>query len=357
MKNNTKKLRNISFVIAFLIISCLLICFNYYMDAYGYAPEKIKKMEKIDINTVSRDMIYTYLNKTKDVKIETVIIGTSSATPLFNVDLFHCYTASRIAMLSLPNLSIQETNDLLTYFLKLHPEAQHVMVSFDVNTYLYCLPYATLPKKPTSFVQDFIKLYYSVDVSKISLKNFLSRFEKKDKPVQEDEGYYVNTKRKYKYDENTNFCMQKNLSQLKEIKQLIESKNLKTTYFMTPLHALYFSNMYKTEQLEKVENLKRELAKITPFYDMAYITRHTAEPFEYFWADVIHPLPFINDKIYDVLVYNKPNSEIAVLVNSENIEENLKYQRKLIEEFIKENPDYVNEYVNSELSNVEMEAC
>ena len=71
---------------------------------------------------------------------------------------------------------------------------------------------------------------------------------------------------------------------------------------------------------------------------------------------MIHPTPFINDKVYDVLVYKQPNSEIAVFVDSKNIEEVLKQQRKLIEKYIVENSAYVEEYVNSNLTEVEVES-
>lgn len=352
MKN--KKFWNIFFVLGFLLISLLVVGFNYYMDPYGYNPDKIKTMEKLDVNSVHQDMIYTYLNKTKNVKIESVLIGSSAATGIFYVNTFHCYTASNIALLALPTLSVNETYDILNYFLKLHPEVRRVYVSLDINTYLYSLEDNNLPKKPTNFIQDFIKLYYSTEATKLSWNNFISRFAPKTEP--QEHKYYVNPKRKYSYDENTYQHMQKNLEKFLEIKQLLESKNLKITYFMTPLHALYLSNMYKTGQLEKVENLKRELVKITPFYDMAIVTRHTKEHFEYFWADVIHPLPFISEKIYDVLVYDVDNPEIAIKLDSENIETVLKQQRALIKKYIKENSQYVDEYVNSNLNNVDVEA-
>ena len=355
MKIKNKKIRNISFIVAFLIVSFSIVCFNYFVDPYSYAPDKVKNMQKLDIHLEPHDMTYTYLNKTKNVKVEHVLIGTSSATSLLNLSLFHCCTAQRMAILANPQMSLDETYDILKYFLQLHPEVQHVFVSFDVNTYLYDLPYVTLPKKPTNFIQDFIKLYYSIEVTKLSFSKIMEKYKPKNEVGEPS--YYVNTKRKYSYDHNVESCMKNNLEKLHKIRKLLKSKNIKATYFMTPLHALYLSNMYKTEKLEKVENLKREFAKITPFYDMAYITKHTSEPFEYFWADVIHPLPFISYRIYDVLVYKKDNPEFAVLVDENNIEKTLKHQRLLIEQYISENSNYVDEYVNSNLTNEQMEAA
>ena len=355
MQGKKKKIRNISFVVAFVIVSLLVIMFNYFVDPYGYAQDKVKNMQKLDIHSEPHDMTYTYLNKTKKVKVEHVLIGTSSATSLLNLDLFHCCTAERMAILANPQMSLDETYDILKYFLELHPEVQHVFVSFDVNTYLYDLPYVTLPKKPTNFIQDFIKLYYSLGVTKASFNKIMEKY----KPQAEiaEPSYYVNQKRKYYYEHNVESCMEENLEKLHKIRELLASKNIKATYFMTPLHALYLSNMYKTNKLEKLENLKREFAQITPFYDMAIITKHTSEPFEYFWADVIHPLPFISYRIYDVLVYKKDNPEFAILLDKNNIEQTLKKQRKLIENYIEKNTDYVNEYVNSNLTNEEMEAA
>ena len=348
-----KKNKNIIFVIMFILASTLLISFNYIMDPYNYGPDKVKHMLKLDIHREPRDMIYTYLNKTKNVKVEHVLIGTSSATSLLNLPSFHCYTAQKMAVLAIPELSLDETYDILKYFLQIHPEVQHVFVSYDVNTYLHCLPYATLPKKPTNFVQDFIKLYYSLGVTKLSINKVLEQF----KTHHEDNAqpYYINKKRKYSYNYDVELCMKKNLEKLQKIKELLTSKNIKSTYFMTPLHALYLSNMYKTNQLYKLENLKKEFVNIAPFYDMAYVTKHTAEPFEYFWADVIHPLPFISYRIYDVLVYKKNNPEFAVLVDKNNIEKILNEQRKLIENYINENAEQVDEYVNSDYSPVEVE--
>ena len=349
-----KKINNLYFLISYILISVLLILFNYFIDPYGLGKEKIKKLEKLNLNSVPKDMIYTYVNKTKDVNVEVVSIGTSSAYSLFYSDLFHCYTANKIAILSLPELSSFEIYNLLKYFLEVHPEVKQVYVAVDVNTYFYNLPNKNLPKNPTNLLQDFIKLYYSIDVSKLSIKKILSYFQKKLN--NQDDMYYVNTKRKYFYHEDINDCIRKNIIKLKDINSLLLSKNINATYFFSPLHSLYLSNMYMINQLDKVENLKREFAKITPFYDMAYINRHTKEPFQYFWVDVIHPTPFINDKVYDVLVYKQPNSEIAVFVDSKNIEEVLKQQRKLIEKYIVENSAYVEEYVNSNLTEVEVES-
>lgn len=363
MQIKDKKIINLCFIIVFILASLLLVSINYYVDPYGYRYVNRKNSINLSINSLSSGMIYTYINKTKDVKVDSVLLGSSPVISFFDITYFSCYTGHKIASLAFPHMTLSETYDLLKYFLELHPEVKTVFVSIDVTTYLTnCSSDKLLSNKPRNFVRDFVKSYYSLDVLKLSIikiKELLYQNNEKKDEYAENMRYNFNKKRKYFYPgmtaENLG-CLKENINQLSKIKKLLDIKKLDAIYFLTPCHSLYFGNLYRIKQLEILEVLKKELVNVTPFYDMAFVNKYTSEPFEYLWADVTHSLSFVNSKVYDVFVYNQNDPEIVVLVNSENIEKILQQQKILIEEYVNKNSVFVNDYVNSNLSPIEVEA-
>ena len=135
MKN--KKFWNVIFILCFFLISIIIVCLNYFIDPYEYKIENRKKYRNISIYSIRNDMIYTYINKTKNIKIDSLVVGSSPVMSLFDVDLFSCYTGKTIASLAYPNMTPFETYELLKYFISVHPEVNNAYISIDVTSKLW----------------------------------------------------------------------------------------------------------------------------------------------------------------------------------------------------------------------------
>ena len=339
-----KKHRNIIFLITFIFFCVFVFYFNYFLNPYN-----IKQYAKhnFDIMHSPRSLLSTFLKQSKDIKYKHVVLGASATYHLFLTDMFLCKTNEPIARLVVPAFSSKKLYELLVYFLDMHPEVENVYVALENYAYLMCNNYDDFEIKNTSRLQDLINLYFSVDATKLSFKKFIHQHFFLDKqnilsPNMNDNSFLVYPKRKYVTEYNES-CLTSNLHSLKKIKVLLDSKNIKSTFFIPPTHSLYLGDLYIAGNLYKYENLKREYAKIVDFYDMGFVNKLTTQPFNWMWQDVMHLNSFSNMDIYDVLV-DKKESDIAMFITSENIEEILKQQENLIKSFVVQNIDMVKEY-------------
>lgn len=343
MQMKNKKIRNILFFLTIIVFSLFIMAFNYFVDPYGYNDMKSKNFSTW---WLKQDMVYTYINKTKKLGYKNVIIGASPAERLFPPSLFYIYTRENIASLTKSVISLNDHKKLLEYFIKLHPEVKKVYVSIEFPSFIN-RNYSKLEKQPTQ-IQEFLKLYYSFEVTFLSfqkVKNKIFSKIKKEKQKQNEGMYKVYKNIRYDiFARDYEDCVRENIFQIKEIKEFLDSKNIESVYFIPPVHALFFCDLYINGNLEKIEFLKKELSKVVQYYDMSFINEYTIEPFKWLWHDVMHQEPFLFDKVYDVLVYGKENPALAVLINEQNIDEQLKNQRKLIKDYINKNNDIVKKY-------------
>ena len=291
-------------------------------------------------------MVYTYINQTKKVGYKNIIVGASPAERLFPPSLFYIYTRENIASLTKSVISFSDHKKLLEYFIELHPEVKRVYVSLEFPRFI-SRNYSTFELKPTP-IQDFIKLYYSFETTILSfkkIKNSIFTTNRNMNISDNDETYKVYKKIQYDiFAEDYEECVNENISQLKEIKNFLDSKEIETVYFIPPVHALFYADLYINNNLNKIEFLKKELSKVVPYYDMSIINQYAVEPFVWLWHDVMHQEPFLYNEIYDVLVYEKENPVMSIFINKKNIDEQLKNQRELIKDYVNKNDDIVKEY-------------
>lgn len=332
-----KKKTNIIFILVFLALSISVGLFNYIVDPYGI---RNIRANNFSIYHYSRDMIYTYINQTKNIKFDGVVVGGSSAGMVFQPEIFNRDTSKNFAMLSLEGISPQEILTLLTYFIDIHPEIKTVFMSVEPLQYMKCYSSKTLPEKPTTFLYDFIKLYYSFDTTFLSFKMLNDRKESFDE--NDNIAYLFNKKIKYTYDN----CENDNFLYIKQVKKILDDKNIEIKFFILPVHSLFLSDLYLKKKIDVLNRLKYKLVELAPFYDMAYVNKYTKDPFLYFWKDVIHLSQFLSPYIYEVLFYGKDYPELSIIINSENIDKKIKLQNILIKNYIEENKNYVEKYVN-----------
>lgn len=82
---------------------------------------------------------------------------------------------------------------------------------------------------------------------------------------------------------------------IKKIETLCRTNGIKLIVFFNPIHM----TTYLADDMELMNRFKKELVKISPFWDFSGVNYVTAN--NYFWYETSHPRAFICDKILDTV--------------------------------------------------------
>lgn len=85
------------------------------------------------------------------------------------------------------------------------------------------------------------------------------------------------------------------LNSIKKIKALCDKNHIRLICFFNPMHA----TTYLADDITLMNHFKKELVKISPFWDFSGVNYVTAN--NYFWYETSHPRAFICDKILDTV--------------------------------------------------------
>ena len=107
------------------------------------------------------------------------------------------------------------------------------------------------------------------------------------------------------------------LSKIKEIAQICRENHIKFVPFFNPQHM----TTYLADDMELMNRFKKELAKISPFWDFSGVNYVTTN--NYFWYETSHPRAFICDKILDMVSGQNQMAwvpDFGVYVTPENVD-------------------------------------
>ncbi len=357
MKNNksNKIIKNLLFV--FLVILIIIgICFiNYKTDPYGIFSNK----SYMQINNIPREMIYIIMKGYKNDKSDTVIIGGSETGCLFNIYFQNYFN----------NISIQEINysqykEILDAYLKLHPETKKVIIVLSYTNAIYDIN-VEIPKfEKTNFTfKEYQRVLFSTEATKQSLlfiKNYISYWyhqifykEEIDRYIF---AYYPKQVDKYKYPkEKLKKLEEKNFKEIENIIKMLEEKELDYIFIIPPYNAIFMSLIYDLlkESQKNIDNFRRFIVSVVPedkkIYDFAFINKYTSSDLytnkDGLYISSSHPSIIFGSKIFRI-IYNdeKADNDIYFLLNKNNIEFIIKKEKKLIEEYIKNNQNSFKYY-------------
>ena len=268
------------------------------------APKILKDTffgDNISFFSLSPDLYYTTINLTKNKKYDYLIIG-GSASHMIAIQKFLNNHYGKIVFLNLPYASSLELYEILSYFLKMHPEIKTVLVSLEYQGYIKCYS-ERKASKPGNLCSDIIKLYFSFDSTKKSLKYFyndiLLYLKKRNKDKKENMNFHqtrnqsenldrnknithneqagninpeqikepdnkflflYNEKRHYCFNEIT--CEHDGIKNVRKIYNFLKDRNIKAVYFIPPSHANYLSLLYLDHKYSTIETFKRGIASI-----------------------------------------------------------------------------------------------
>lgn len=107
------------------------------------------------------------------------------------------------------------------------------------------------------------------------------------------------------------------LNSIKEIKILCDENGIQFVPFFNPQHMTTYLN----DDMELMNRFKKELVKISPFWDFSGVNYVTSN--NYFWYETSHPRAFICDKILDTVSGQNQMTwvpDFGVYVTEENVD-------------------------------------
>lgn len=354
-----QKYNNLIFLIIFLIISILIICFNKIMDPFNISEYK-KANENFSLIDEPRELAKEILHIKKNEKYDYVILGGSTSNSIFKSYKKYKFVQNNIFLLCLNNIYPHEKYIILKDFLDLHPEIKNVIVEINIH------PYIDINESEKSKVMRyghisknylFFKYYYSIDATKKSIQKLIQYIKKKKTKINEhnnsiqDEGFETYPNIKYQYS-ITN--IDKNIEALQKIKELIDERKLNGIFYVPPVHSWHLAHCYKDDTYKYIEEAKRKFAKVTSFYDMAYVSEYTTFDLNgklcFYYYDILHPSLFMQKEIIDVLIYKKENKNLSTFVTKDNIEPILEKQKNKLKNYTIKNEKEITQYVESKFN-------
>lgn len=140
-----------------------------------------------------------------------------------------------------------------------------------------------------------------------------------DKEIEHDPEKHIQAQ---KFLAATNFGWDKNgfqvcLNNISLIKQICDENGIQLFVFFNPQHM----TTYLSDDMELMNQFKKELVKISPFWDFSGVNYVTAN--NYFWYETSHPRAFICDKILDIVSGQNQMTwvpDFGVYVTPENVD-------------------------------------
>lgn len=113
------------------------------------------------------------------------------------------------------------------------------------------------------------------------------------------------------------FRFEKCMEIIRQIKQLCDENHIRFVPFFNPQHM----TTYLASDMELMNRFKKELVKISPFWDFSGVNYVTSN--NYFWYETSHPRAFICDKILDTVSGQNQITwvpDFGVYVTEENVD-------------------------------------
>lgn len=163
-----------------------------------------------------------------------------------------------------------------------------------------CKYYAELLGKP-GFVKAWgqKRLKHSSEATTLLYQNGMYLVPQEvENQIEENPAEYVrekkfDTPRTYKFGGNSRLgdCIET----IRKIKQFCDENHIRFVPFFNPQHMTTYLN----DDMELMNRFKKELVKISPFWDFSGVNYVTSN--NYFWYETSHPRAFICDKILDTV--------------------------------------------------------
>jgi len=374
----------IRWLVVFLLSQILgIVVFNLAVDPYGVIDSpKIYRLNHAKPKQEPQVRLYKAVEITQ-VRPKTILLGSSRTDVGLNPSHPVLQSSQPVYNLGILGANMYEVKRYFDHAIANQPDLNQVVLGLD-----FFMFNETRKNTPDFYEQrlgiqrislkDMFDISFSTNTIKSSLLTILANVENPDlTPYSENglrnERYFINkilpNQSKVKGFEVSlkNFLnasdlykkyelSESGLANLREITDICQQKNIKLKIFISPAHATQWEAMINSELWPVFETWKREVVKITPFWDFSGYNSITTEPISEGmknYLDSSHYRQVVGDLVLDRIYQNYSNSlpdsvpeDFGVLVTPENIETHLKNIRQQREYWKNNNLDTV-EYVKS----------
>ncbi len=344
---------------------CLAVMvFNHQIDPYGmFGSPAIVNISEFRTEKTNHSRLF----KAADVirqKPKTILLGTSTVD--FGLDASHPLLSAYSPAYNLALLGAN-TYEMLHYFkhaLRNQPDLKRVIIGLDFTSFqktnLNKVDYNENRLEITSLsLRDLISTF-SIDTTLASLRTIQSNL--KDAPYQpysldgnrSDKQFSEDGSRLYIFMRTLTRILEARIQKLdryigcfKEIIELCRAKNIEFRVFITPIHSTVAEAYYLTNQMSEIENIQREIVKITPIWDFSGFNSITTEPISeqmQNYLDGMHYRKKIGDLIIKRILQDQDKSvpsDFGHLTTVENLEPYLIASRQRWLNWQRENPKLV----------------
>ena len=357
-------MKNFYFLGLFLIGLILVAIFNYTVD-FKKAFHHEKGMILTEI--MPEEELFFLIDQYKNYKNDTLLIGFSEID-LMSTDIRETaknfYNAIYVSTYSYKTLY-----NCVKRYVNLHKETKKVVIVLSYTTFLSEGEYEKDSNEQVNNKNYLINVLFSKDNTFSNIDLIINCFRKLIR-------YTIFKKQK-------EFCFHPIISQPNIVdQQVLDKKNLNKIEYLTktvdflkennieyqivipPNNAVYLCLLkyYNFDVL--IEKFKRNLVEhFDVVYDFLFVNRitstNTFSKYNYWFCYPDHPSHNFSYKLILFLFFNNTSDDsIYMKLTKNNIDEKLKTQKKLINNFIKENKDYVNYYIENATENsVENKYC
>lgn len=140
---------------------------------------------------------------------------------------------------------------------------------------------------------------------------------------------------------------QANLAELQKIIEIAQRENIDLRFYISPSHATRYEAIRTAGHWEAYEQMKREIAQITPFWDFSgynSITKESISPEMQNYIDDSHYRSEVGDLVLNKLLDYQSETvpqDFGVWVTSDNVESHLANIRRDRENWVQNNPEEV----------------
>ena len=348
-----KKNNNIIFLFIICISLIILLIINYKADPYSYF-HKTNLAAQIPIDESSVADLHIKCSRNK--KRENLIIGCSEVItmygdgPLDNI-FNYLYLESNV-------VKFKNYYEILKLYLEIHPETKNIILFINYPSFYIFNKDRKNSKYKYLTLQEIFYLLFSFNTTKESLKyitdNIVHRNDKRNNALNyNDTGLYKPYLLTYYY-KNTEVSFpetSKDIKYIDNIVSLLKEKNINYYVLIPPYSSItlytIYSNKIATKELNRIKKIL--VKKFGTVYDTAFINKYTRMNLgniNYLHKDNNHPNWIYGIKIYK-LFFDKENAEndIVMILNKENIEESLKKQQELYNEYYAKNKKVIANYL------------
>lgn len=322
----------VSFLTLVFTIFCIVVALNYYFDFYAVFNQD--KEYYVTVNDRYAKMSYILNDKSK---YDTFIWGSSRVQKMDPL-IINTKAYNMGAVAGLPEDCLRD----LKMFLNSGISIKNVYLGVDSFSYKNEYINAIQGINRTPYTENYIdRLRYltevilkipdvksikellNSDINKLG-KNYLTTTGKFLVPEYVEENinnsiakYVYNNKFEKPHLDEDREHIEHTISIIKEIKTICDTNDINFVVFFNPVHITTYLN----DDIYLSNWFKKELVKITDFYDFNYINFITIN--NYFWYETSHPRYFVCDWELKVITnqYDKNiPKDFGHLITKENID-------------------------------------